>query len=232
MWYVSISVDGWFILRSVQDPTPIYEESPGLDTETSAEALRIASQAAALAAAQASKAPTVISTTPVADAVPTQAVTDTHKPGQGEEKGSGKEASSSTSKPTDRPLILYAYADSSTGSARINLEFFIAHALHDAADFVFILNGETDVEKLIPEKKNIRYVKRPNDCYDLGAYAEVLLANDFYKGYKRFITLNASIRGPFIPYWSNACWSDMYLNKVTDEVKVRSLLSLELRLTR
>jgi len=85
MWYVSISVDGWFILRSVQDPTPIYEESPGLDTETSAEALRIASQAAALAAAQASKAPTVISTTPVADAVPTQAVTDTHKPGQGEE---------------------------------------------------------------------------------------------------------------------------------------------------
>jgi len=94
------------------------------------------------------------------------------------------------------------------------------------------LNGETDVEKLIPEKKNIRYVKRPNDCYDLGAYAEVLLANDFYKGYKRFITLNASIRGPFIPYWSNACWSDMYLNKVTDEVKVRSLLSLELRLTR
>jgi len=117
-------------------------------------------------------------------------------------------------------LILYAYADSESGSARANLEFFIKHALHDAADFVFILNGETEVDKIIPDKKNIRTVKRPNDCFDLGAYSEVLLANNLYKSYKRFITLNASIRGPFMPYWSDNCWSDLYLNKVTEEVKV------------
>lgn len=198
----------------MQDPTPIYEQSPELDTETSAEALRIASEAAALAAAQATKTPVVV-------AVPSQTSADIKKPSQEAEKGASSPGSKpSSSKPTDRPLILYAYADSSTGSARTNLEFFLAHALHDAADFVFILNGETDVEKIIPSKSNIRYVKRPNDCYDLGAYAEVLLAKDLYKSYKRFITLNASIRGPFIPYWSDACWSDMYLNKVTDEVKV------------
>src|ERR1700730_3704626 len=40
----------------------------------------------------------------------------------------------------DRPLVLYAYFE--TPSARENLEFFIAHGLHAAADFVFILNGD------------------------------------------------------------------------------------------
>ncbi len=125
-------------------------------------------------------------------------------------------------KASDRPLVLYAYADSETGSALANLNFFLAHGIHAAADFIFILNGETetDVAGLIPKKENIRIVKRPNDCYDLGAYAEVLLADGLYKSYKRFITMNASVRGPFVPYWSEGCWTDMFLSKVTDEVKV------------
>lgn len=120
-----------------------------------------------------------------------------------------------------RPLILYAYSE--TESARINLEFFIAHGLHAAADFVFILNGPTDAASIIPVADNIRHVQRANDCYDLGAYAEVLTRDDLYKGYKKFVMLNASIRGPFIPYWAEACWTDMYLKKITSEVKVGSI---------
>jgi hypothetical protein len=127
----------------------------------------------------------------------------------------GSEATKPVSK---RPLILYAYSESE--KARPNIEFFIAHGLHAAADFLFIFNGDTDVASLLPKKPNIRYIHRTNDCYDLGAYAEVLTAKDLYKGYKRFILINASIRGPFLPHWADGCWSDMYLNKVTEEVKV------------
>jgi hypothetical protein len=169
-----------------------------------------------------------VSTAPVADATPvatepTSVVVPISTPSsvnQDSTAKSGKEEGASTSAVSERPLILYAYADSDTGSALINLRFFIAHGLHGAADFIFILNGDTDVASIIPEKSNIKVVKRPNDCYDLGAYSEVLLANDLYKGYKKFIMMNASIRGPFVPYWSNGCWSDMYLNKITDTVKV------------
>ncbi|RDW70062.1 hypothetical protein BP5796_08459 [Coleophoma crateriformis] len=118
----------------------------------------------------------------------------------------------------ERPLILYAYSE--TTSARTNLEFFIRHGLHAAADFIFILNGATDATTLIPLADNIRYVQRANDCYDLGAFAEVLTHDDLYKNYKKFIMLNASIRGPFLPYWAESCWSDMYLKKVTDKVKL------------
>jgi hypothetical protein len=121
----------------------------------------------------------------------------------------------------DRPLVLYAYSE--TKEARFNLEFFINHGLHAQADFVFILNGRTNVASIIPDRPNIRYVQRENDCYDLGAYAEVLTGNDLYKKYKKFIMLNASIRGPFVPYWSEGCWTDMYLSRITDEVKVKSL---------
>lgn len=132
--------------------------------------------------------------------VPTEAGTESSNEGVSE------------SKPvSERPLILYAYADSKEGTSLVNLKFFIEHGLHDAADFIFILNGETTAGSLIPQEDNIRVVQRPNDCYDLGAYAEVLTTNDLYKGYKRFIMMNASIRGPFLPSWSNSCWSDMYL---------------------
>ncbi|KAG4433523.1 hypothetical protein IFR05_011006 [Cadophora sp. M221] len=119
---------------------------------------------------------------------------------------------------SDRPLILYAYFE--TELARKNLQFYITHALHNAADFLFIFNGETNANELLPEAGNIRFIHRENKCYDLGAFAEVLTTNDLYKKYKRYITMNASIRGPFLPYWSQGCWSDMYLSKITDETKL------------
>lgn len=120
----------------------------------------------------------------------------------------------------ERPLILYAYAE--TANARANFEFFLAHGLHGAADFVFIINGESNATDLIPKEPNFRIIRRKNDCYDMGAYSEVLQKDDLYKKYKRFILLNASIRGPFSPYWANACWSDMYLGRLSDEIKVNS----------
>ncbi|KAK2052323.1 hypothetical protein LY76DRAFT_526908 [Colletotrichum caudatum] len=129
---------------------------------------------------------------------------------------------SSPSPPTlkdyGKPLILYAFAESEV--ARENLKFFINQGLHDAADFVFILNGETSVGAIIPQKQNIRVINRPNTCFDIGAYGEVLRKDDLYKKYKRFITLNASIRGPFLPYWAQSCWSDLYLGRLTDQVKL------------
>ncbi|KAJ5043141.1 uncharacterized protein L3040_004524 [Drepanopeziza brunnea f. sp. 'multigermtubi'] len=125
----------------------------------------------------------------------------------------------------DRPLILYVYADGNGSTPLDNLKFFLAHGIHNAADFVFIVNGKTEADvagMILRENKegNIRVIKRPNDCYDLGGLASVLLNDDLYKGYKYFITMNASIRGPFLPYWSDACWTDRFLSKVTDKVKL------------
>ncbi|KAL8721815.1 MAG: hypothetical protein Q9225_001570 [Loekoesia sp. 1 TL-2023] len=139
------------------------------------------------------------------------------------------QASSSPEKVSSQPitsdlpkdtLILYAYHE--TENARRNAEFFIKHGLHESANFIFIFNGnDTDLQTLIPAQSNIRIVRHENRCYDFGSYGEALRGmGEEVKQYKRFIMLNASIRGPFVPHWSKECWSDAYLDKVTDEVKL------------
>jgi len=119
---------------------------------------------------------------------------------------------------TDRALVVYAYAESEV--ARQNLDFFVNKGLHGAADFVFIFNGETNASALVPQRPNIKVVKRPNTCFDLGAIGEILRSGDLWKMYKRFITMNASVRGPFIPVWSSDCWTELYLDRITARTKV------------
>ncbi|KAL0939761.1 uncharacterized protein CTRU02_206371 [Colletotrichum truncatum] len=120
-------------------------------------------------------------------------------------------------------LVTFTYYESV--SARANLKYFLKHGLHDAADFVFIFNGDTPqgqekAAKLIPKRNNIKIVERNNTCFDLGATGEVLKKNKMWKKYDKFIVMNASLRGPFLPHWSDSCWSDLFLAKVTDEVKL------------
>lgn len=110
-------------------------------------------------------------------------------------------------------LILYAYKESA--NARENL--ILDQGLHGSADFT---NGDRDAADLISKEGNIRVIQRPNVCFDLGAFGEVLRKDDIWKKYRRFITMNASLRGPFLPYWTKQCWSDAYLERVTSDVKL------------
>jgi hypothetical protein len=156
---------------------------------------------------------------------------------EGQLNPSGRLSKGPLSPPADdpwRPLILYAFSDSPV--SRDNLRFFLHHGLHAAADFIFILNGmtnETAKDLLIPEgASNIRTIYRPNTCYDLGAYGEVLRGDkvplgmgpgrlELYRRYKRFVLLNSSVRGPFLPHWGRgACWSDIFLAKVDVRTKL------------
>lgn len=120
----------------------------------------------------------------------------------------------------DRPLVTYVYSESE--ESRRNFEFFIAHGLHSQADFIFIFNGETNAPNLLPDVPEIGIVRRNNTCYDLGAHAEVLNKDDLWKRYKKFILMNSSVRGPFMPTWTDGiCWTNRLLSKITSDVKVR-----------
>ncbi|KAK6539166.1 hypothetical protein TWF694_009410 [Orbilia ellipsospora] len=120
----------------------------------------------------------------------------------------------------ERPLITYVYFE--TENARENALFFMAHGLHAEADFIIILNGETDLEVHIPTAPNIQVIHRNNTCFDLGTHAEILTADNkkLMNKYNRFIMMNSSIRGPFLPTWSDECWSDAYLDRVSDSTKL------------
>jgi hypothetical protein len=146
------------------------------------------------------------------------------------------------------PLILYAYSPASW--ALPNLQFFLKQGLHSAATFVFIINGalvpgiesshssstyinntEADVLDVLnilgpyaDKYSNVQIWKRPNTCYDLGAYAEVLKTNAsaLVKSHDKFVLINASLRGPFVPFWSQECWSDAYLRLINTRNAINS----------
>ncbi|KAB5526486.1 hypothetical protein GE09DRAFT_1010040 [Coniochaeta sp. 2T2.1] len=126
-----------------------------------------------------------------------------------------------TTQAYNRPLVVYVYAESE--NARQNLDFFVRRGLHGRADFVFIFNGPTKAKELIPELHNVHIIERENTCFDLGAIGEVLLKDNLWKRYKRFITLNASVRGPFLPVYNGACWTDLLLDRISNVVKLVGL---------
>ena len=117
---------------------------------------------------------------------------------------------------------MYAYHE--TEVALTSARFFLKHALHARADFIFLVNGISQLEREIPKNlSNVSVRLRDNICYDLGSHGQVLAEDDraLVKKYQKFILLNSSIRGPFMPLWSRDCWTDIYMSMITDTVKVR-----------
>lgn len=123
--------------------------------------------------------------------------------------------------PKDDLLIVYAYSE--TENAYENAEFFIKHGVHGSAQFIFILNGEAPLlEPILPTGPNIEIFRRNNTCFDMGAYGHLIREKNLMASrFTKFILLNASIRGPFLPTWSRDCWSTAWLGKISDTMKVR-----------
>lgn len=86
---------------------------------------------------------------------------------------------------------------------------------------------------------NIEVLFRDNKCYDMGAHGEALLrewdaptqtwtkmtghdrgGRKYWEAFERFILMNASIRGPFMPVWSRSCWADAFWGLVSEKKKL------------
>ncbi|GAM88307.1 hypothetical protein ANO11243_063400 [Dothideomycetidae sp. 11243] len=128
---------------------------------------------------------------------------------------------------SSKTLVVYAYFEDSHDIGFQNANFFVKHALHASADFIFILQGDAPkFRPTIPDERNIRIIQRDNTCMDLGAYGELFRSeNGLATRYRKYIFINASVRGPFIPMWSHICWSDAFTSRLSDSVKVRPTLT-------
>jgi hypothetical protein len=113
-----------------------------------------------------------------------------------------------------KDLVLYVYHEINS-----NVLFFLEKGIFkdDNTDFIFINNGCK--EKLnLPEY--ILYFERENIGFDFGAWSDVLLTNDFYKKYDRFMFVNSSVLGPFIPQYYNDKWVNIFWNGLKNNVKL------------
>lgn len=109
-----------------------------------------------------------------------------------------------------RTLVLYVFHEHNE-----RVEQFVRHAIFEDADvdFVVICNGEHLVVTLPPY---VECIRRPNIGYDFGAWSHALLLDAKYKRYDAFICVNSSVIGPFV----YGRWTDMYVNGLTDDVRL------------
>jgi len=105
--------------------------------------------------------------------------------------------------------------------SKINLDFFVKLGLTNSPDhhFNFVINSPSGGEN-IPSQDNISIIKGHNEGYDFGAYVQSL-ENVCLNDFDRFIFINDTCRGPFLPeYLPSKTWVDIIGNLITDKIKL------------
>jgi len=102
-------------------------------------------------------------------------------------------------------VCFYAYYEKNK-QYKENLEYFLNNGgIFDNIDYYIIINGDSTID--IPEKDNIRIIKRENIGFDFGAWSNALKKID--KPYDYYIFINSSVRGPYVK--ENENWIDKFM---------------------
>ena len=100
-----------------------------------------------------------------------------------------------------RYLVLFTYYE--TNESKLNLYFFLKNGVFrsNMITYIFIIKGNKLSVK-IPKFNNVIVQKTLNEGYDFGGWSDGLkLVN--LNNYDRFIFLNDTVRGPFLPTYLN-----------------------------
>ena len=113
-----------------------------------------------------------------------------------------------------KTLVLYVFNEL---NERVNSFIKNAIFLDKDVDFLLINNGPA-IELTLPDY--VIYFKGENIGHDFGGWSRGLLFNDLYKEYDSFIFVGSQAAGPYLPSYFKGKWTDIYLNGLTDSVKL------------
>ena len=124
---------------------------------------------------------------------------------------------------SEKVLVIYAYFEKNTRYIE-NFQFFIDFGITESnnTDYILIIQGYRHTAK-IPNFKNIRVIKRENNCFDFGAYGKILSLfgeEQFILSYNAIIFLNPSAVGPILPKYfpERIHWSEIFLSRLKEDV--------------
>jgi hypothetical protein len=116
-----------------------------------------------------------------------------------------------------KTLVLYVYHIYND-----RVQHFINNCIFNDTDvdFIIISNNKNNILENVPDYVKILY--RDNIGFDFGGWSDALLTNNLYEHYEKFIFVNSSVLGPFIPlYCKDMCrWTDIYINGLQDNIKL------------
>jgi hypothetical protein len=84
-------------------------------------------------------------------------------------------------------------------------------------DFIIISNYKKNTFDV---PNNVKTLFRDNIGYDFGGWSDALLTNNLYENYDKFIFVNSSVIGPFIPSYCKDKWTDIYINGLQNNIKL------------
>lgn len=113
-----------------------------------------------------------------------------------------------------KTAVVYHYFERDE-TYRDNLIFFLATALSDAADYFLVISGACSVA--LPERDNLRTIRMGNWNNDFGGYV-TFVRECFPNDYARFIFINSSVRGPFLPAYGSQDWIGLFTAALEGDV--------------
>ena len=99
------------------------------------------------------------------------------------------------------------------------VKYFIDNCIFndENVDFIIISNDKKNVLNL---PSHVKTMYRDNIGFDFGGWSEALLTNNLYEKYDKFIFVNSSVIGPFLPSYYKDKWTDVYINGLQDDIKL------------
>lgn len=118
---------------------------------------------------------------------------------------------------TDKTLILYVFHELTP-----SVLYFTEHGVFEHAnyEFLFIINSTDDAIQLPQMPANVRVLRRENIGFDFGAWSDGLFLEDNYNKYSNYIFINSTVAGPFMPKDSKKLWPELFLERLSDTVKL------------
>jgi hypothetical protein len=113
-----------------------------------------------------------------------------------------------------KTLVLYVFHVYNT-----RVKYFINNCIFkdENVDFIIISNDKTNA---FEAPDYIKVLFRENIGYDFGGWSDALLTNNLYENYDKFVFVNSSVVGPFVPSYYKGRWTDIYTDGLTDNIKL------------
>jgi hypothetical protein len=122
-------------------------------------------------------------------------------------KGIGDAMSSST-------VVVYHYFEKDL-TYKNNLVYFLSVAILEEVDYFIMISGECTVA--LPDRRNVTYIKMDNWNNDFGGYIKFFQVVPVQQ-YEFFIFINSSVRGPFLPSYSDFRWVNAFIDRLRGDV--------------
>lgn len=111
-------------------------------------------------------------------------------------------------------LVVYHYYEKDQSYIE-NFSHFLRFGYHAELSYLIVVAGEHTIE--FPVRDNIDYLFTENKNFDYGGYCAAIHKLMAWQEYDFYLFINSSVRGPFIPAYSNQNWTNFFVNQFSNE---------------